>query len=145
MEQSPSWKANDFSASPEIPHILRNPKVHYRIHKYPTTLPTLNQIDPAHTPKSHFLKIHLNIILPFTPGSPKWSLSLRFSHQSPVYASHLPHTCCMHRPSHFSRFHHPKNIGRGVLLIMQLIRTILHQRPLRIIYIYIYIYMTPCR
>jgi hypothetical protein len=26
------------------------------------------------------LKIHLNIILPSTPGFPQWSLFLRFSH-----------------------------------------------------------------
>ena len=32
MEQSP-WETNRFSASQEIPHILLNPKVHYRNHK----------------------------------------------------------------------------------------------------------------
>ena len=41
---------------------------------------------------SHFLKAHLNINLPSTPGYSKWSLSLRFAHQNPVYASPLPHT-----------------------------------------------------
>ena len=31
-------------------------------------------VDPIHTPTSHFLKIHLNIILPSRPESPKRSL-----------------------------------------------------------------------
>jgi len=44
----------------------------------PPHLSVLIQFDPVHTPISHFLKIHLNIILLFTPGSSKWSLSLRF-------------------------------------------------------------------
>jgi len=30
MVQSPSWEANRFAASQEIPRISRNPKVHYR-------------------------------------------------------------------------------------------------------------------
>jgi hypothetical protein len=53
MEQSPSWKANRFAASQEIPRVLWNPKVHHRIHKCPPPLSILNQISPVQTPTSH--------------------------------------------------------------------------------------------
>jgi len=117
MDRSP-WESNRFSASQEIPRILCNTNVHHRTHKSPPPVPILTQLDPVHNPTSLFFKIHLNIILTSTPGSPKWSLSLRFPHQ---YASPLPHTRYMTRPSHFSRFDHPNNIGWGVEIIKLLI------------------------
>jgi hypothetical protein len=35
MEESPSWEANSQSASQEIPRLLRNPIVHYNVHRDP--------------------------------------------------------------------------------------------------------------
>jgi len=79
MEQSPSWVANWFSASQEIPRILLTPKVHYHIHKCPLPVPILSQFNPVHAPTSHFLKIHLIMFFPSTSGSSKWSLSSFFT------------------------------------------------------------------
>jgi len=60
----------------------------------PATCPILSQLDPVHTPTSNFLKIRLNIILPSTPESSKWALSLRFPHLNPVYT--FLHPCVLH-------------------------------------------------
>ena len=97
MAQSPSWEANRFSASQEIPRILWNSKIHYRNHKCPPPVPSLSQLDRVHASTPHFLKIHLNIILPSMPGSPKSSISPRFPHQNPIYASPLP-SYALHAP-----------------------------------------------
>ena len=41
-------------------------------------------------PPSHFLTIHFNTIIPSTPGSSQWSLSVNFSHKISVHTSPLP-------------------------------------------------------
>ena len=102
MVQSPSWEANWFTASQEIPRILWNPKVHYRTHKRSPPVPILGQPNPV--PTSHLLEIHPNIIHPSTPRSPQWALSLRFPRQDPIRPPLLIHTRHMPSPSHSSDF-----------------------------------------
>jgi hypothetical protein len=67
MEQRPSWEANSFSVTREIPRILWNPK----LQKSPPRFPILSQINPGLL--SHFSKVHFYIILPSTTGSSKLS------------------------------------------------------------------------
>ena len=115
--QSPSWEANWFAASQEIPRISRNLKVHYRTHKPPPPVSILGQPNPVHIPTSHLLEIHPNIIHPSAPRSPQWSLSLRFPHQDPIHPPLLAHTCHMPSPFHPSRFYHLHNIVWGLQII----------------------------
>jgi hypothetical protein len=56
----------------------------------------LSQFHPFNTATSHFLKIPFNIILPSMPGSPQWSLSLRFTHQNLLYGYLSPSQCVLH-------------------------------------------------
>jgi len=86
VQQNTSWESNRLAASQEILRILWNPKFQYRIHKYPPPVLTLSQLDSVNNPTSHFLNIHFDIILPFTPGSPQWYLSPSFSTKT-VYRS----------------------------------------------------------
>ena len=107
MVESPSWEANWFATSQEIPHISLNPKVHYRTHKRPPSISILGQPNPVHIPTSLLLEIRPNIIHPSTPRPPQWSLSLRLPHQDPIHPPLLTHTRHMANPSHSSRFYHP--------------------------------------
>jgi hypothetical protein len=67
-------KLTGFAASQEIPLI-------YGTRKFINVLTSarhlslfLSPVHPVPTTPSHFLKIHLNIIIPSTSGSPQWSL-----------------------------------------------------------------------
>jgi hypothetical protein len=112
MKHHPSWKANGSSASLEIPQILWNPKVHYRVHNSLPLAPFLSQINPVHALTSHLFKANFNIIIPSTPKSFKLRLYFRFLS--------LPRNC--HRPNRFTLVH-PNNIWWGTqifkLLIME--------------------------
>ena len=82
MVQSPSWEANWFAVSQEIPRISRKPKFHYRTHKRPPPVSILGQPNPVHIPTSHLLEIHPNIIHPSTPRSPQWFLPSGFPNKT---------------------------------------------------------------
>ena len=53
MVQSPSWEANWFAASQEIPRISQNPKVHYNTHKCPP---------PVCSDIKYYVKIYTTIL-----------------------------------------------------------------------------------
>ena len=115
MEQSPSWEANRFSASQEIPHILWIPEVHYHIHKCTPPVPILSQIDPVPYPHIlHNIIPHLQLGPPrdlFPPGFPTKTL---YTHLLSPYVLHAP-------PKSFFSIWSPKIIGRAVQIIKLLI------------------------
>jgi len=119
MEQSTSREANRFSTSQEIPRFLWNPKVHYRIHKCPTPVPVLNQIDPVHTPHLAPWRSILILSSHFRLGLPSGLIPSGFPTKN-LYVP-LPHTRYMSHPSHSSRFYHPNNIRWRVQIIKFLI------------------------
>jgi len=91
--QSPSWAANWFAASQEIPRISRNPKVHYRTHKRPPPVTILGQSIYPHPTSWRsilILSTHLRLGLPsglFPSGFPTKTLCTLSPHP---YAASKP-------------------------------------------------------
>jgi hypothetical protein len=91
-----SWGARSLSVTTEINIFLLNPMVHCRVHKSPSLVPILNQMNPVHYFPLYFFKmgIHFNIILPsieprylsrYSEGATGWTagISFLFSLQRP--------------------------------------------------------------
>jgi hypothetical protein len=115
MQHSP-WHANRFRASQETRRFITAFTSARQLSL--SWVSSIQSIPPA----SHFLKTHLNIILPSTqvvsfPQQPPPQPCIRLS---------SPHTSYMPHPSQSSRFYHPKNIVRKVLIIKLLIMWLSH-------------------
>jgi hypothetical protein len=119
MEQSPTWEANSHAASQEIPRLLWNSKVHCHVHRSPSLVPILIQMNPVHILQPYFPTVHSYIILTFTPRSSEWSLPFRFPSET-SYAF----ICLMRAigPTHHSPwFDLPNNIWWRVKVMKLLI------------------------
>lgn len=80
-EHNLSLECNSTSACQKISPFSWSPKVNYHIHKIPSLVPKLRQMNPVHNLPFCSFKIWFNLIPPSTPRSYKWSLPFRFSDQ----------------------------------------------------------------
>ena len=100
-----------------VPELVNRSRTFYGTRRFITAFtgaqpfaPILSQFSPILGPPSRSLKIHLNIILPSTPGSSKRSLYIKSPHHNHVCTSSFPYTCHMPSLSHSCRFDHPNNV-----------------------------------
>jgi hypothetical protein len=133
MELNPSWEAASCAATQELPSILWNPKVHYRVYKSPPLFPILSQISPVRTIPSYLRSI-LILSNPYVFVFLVVSFLLAFPPISYVHSS-SPHSCYMLFQSHPPWLDHSNYTWRRVqvmkLLVMQFSPTSRHFVSLR--------------
>ena len=99
LELSASWEANRSSASQEIPRILWNLKVHYRIYNSPPPIPIRNHRfspSPPLTPLRSILILSSHLCLDFPSGLLHSGFFTKTLYAPPL--SSVRTTC----PAHFS-------------------------------------------
>jgi len=79
---------------PEVPRVLRKPKVHHRVHKSATLFPVLKQTNPLHAWTRNAFKVPFNIACPSTPRSFNFSISSGFICYTFVWIFLFPCACC---------------------------------------------------
>jgi hypothetical protein len=79
----------------------------------PATFPCLEPDQSSPCPTSHFLKIHLNIILQSNLWSSKWSLSLTIPQQNPPSAKCLSEDIAPRNLNNETRHSKPKPLHPG--------------------------------
>jgi len=94
MEQSPSWEPKQFSASPIIPRILWNPKVHYCIHLSLSWARLIQSMPPHPTSWSSILILSSHLCLGLPSGLVPWGFPTK------TLYTPLPSPICATRPTH---------------------------------------------
>ena len=95
MQQSPSWEADLFSASQEIPRALCNPKIHYSIQTCLPPVPILSLINPVHSPHSTSWRSILILSYHLRPGLQSGLFPSGFPNETLyiLLPSHIRATC----------------------------------------------------
>jgi hypothetical protein len=78
----------------EVPSLLWNHKIHYRVHNISSRAPVLSHINNIHPFQNDFTII-FNIILSYMPTSFEWLLTFKHTKDNSVRFSHLLYAPCM--------------------------------------------------